>query len=62
MESIPEMGVRQKKKTYVKPELAQVRLQPEEAVLGGCKLNGGYGPVLANCHSGPSSCTNIGTT
>ena len=61
-ESIPEMGVRQKKKTYVKPELAQVRLRPEEAVLGGCKLAGGYGPVVNSCRSGPTPCTNIGTT
>ena len=58
MESLLEMRGRQKKEAYVKPELAQVRLQPEEAVLGGCKMNPGYGPALTNCKSGPSSCLN----
>jgi hypothetical protein len=28
------------KKPYVKPEIKQVRLTPEEAVLGNCKVSG----------------------
>jgi hypothetical protein len=38
------------KKPYVKPELRQVPLRPEEAVLGNCKMSGlGPGPGDANC-------------
>jgi len=36
---------RLQKKPYSKPEVKQVPLRPEEAVLGGCKiLGGGTGP------------------
>jgi hypothetical protein len=45
------------KKPYAKPEIRQVSLRPEEAVLGACKtaLTSGPGQVhcnsLGNCHS-----------
>ena len=32
------------KRAYQKPELTQVELKPEEAVLGACKLSGTAGP------------------
>jgi hypothetical protein len=47
----------QQKKRYVKPELTQVDLRPEEAVLGNCKTTGTSGPGGAgNCSpAGPCS-------
>ena len=33
------------KKPYLKPEVRQVQLKPEEAVLGGCKIS-------ARCRTG----------
>jgi hypothetical protein len=37
------------KKPYVKPELRQVPLRPEEAVLGNCKMSGLSGPSATDC-------------
>jgi hypothetical protein len=39
------------KRVYQKPELVQVQLKPEEAVLGHCKTSGRQGPGGANCTS-----------
>jgi len=39
------------KKPYKKPEVRQVKLRPEEALLGFCKTTGSYGPATANCTS-----------
>jgi hypothetical protein len=41
----------QPKKPYVKPEVTQVPLRPEEAVLGNCKIAGSTGPVSTSCAS-----------
>jgi hypothetical protein len=41
------------KKAYQKPQLRQVRLRPEEAVLGSCKMSGTSGP-------GGSACVMVG--
>jgi hypothetical protein len=38
-----------RKKPYVKPELSQVPLRPEEAVLGNCKGTGPSGAMASNC-------------
>ncbi|MCJ7783935.1 MAG: hypothetical protein MUP41_08370 [Desulfobacterales bacterium] len=38
-----------KKKPYAKPEIKQVPLRPEEAVLASCKTNQSGGPMSANC-------------
>jgi hypothetical protein len=38
-----------KKKPYVKPEVKQVLLRPEEAILGFCKTNAGAGPMSSAC-------------
>ena len=49
MSSRKKQGKRVPKKTYTKPEVKQVQLKPEEAVLGGCKVTGQFGPALSNC-------------
>jgi hypothetical protein len=46
------------KKPYVKPEVEQVPLRPEEAVLGACKVSGGSGLVAGTCGT---TCSNAGT-
>ena len=33
-----------RKKPYAPPKLTGIKLRPEEAVLGACKLSGGHGP------------------
>ncbi len=41
----------QPKKPYMKPEVKQVPLRPEEAMLGGCKAtDAGGGPVSNPCN------------
>ena len=42
------------KRAYSKPELVQIPLRPEEAVLGNCKTTGATGP------GAPSNCTAAG--
>jgi hypothetical protein len=37
------------KKPYLKPEVKEVQLKPEEAVLGNCKTSGSAGPDGGNC-------------
>ena len=52
--------VQKQKKSYMKPEIKKVQLRPEEAVLGGCKIDGpGAGPFQARCDK-PASCSTIG--
>ena len=53
-----EPAARQKK-PYAKPEIRQVALRPEEAVLGNCKTNGGGGPSSTCNVSG--KCSTIGS-
>ncbi len=48
------------KQPYRKPELTQVSLRPEEAVLGACKTRNGSGPGQGTCRS-PSACSSIGS-
>jgi hypothetical protein len=43
-----------KKKPYTKPEVKQVSLKPEEAVLGGCKT---ASTVNSMNHPGPATCS-----
>ncbi len=47
-----------RKKPYVKPEVNEVELRPEEAVLGSCKKASAVGPLQAACNT-PSSCSTI---
>ena len=46
------------KKPYVKPEIQEVPLRPEEAVLGGCKTSSSSGPAQHRCSS-PLSCSSL---
>ena len=50
------------KRPYSKPEIKQVALRPEEAVLGACKATsgGGSGPGSGNCRT-PSPCSSLGS-
>jgi hypothetical protein len=45
MQDTGERGTHPQKKPYRKPELTQVALRPDEAVLGACKISGGGGPI-----------------
>jgi len=44
------------RKPYVKPEIQEVPLRPDEAVLGGCKTASTSGPAQARCTM-PSNCS-----
>jgi hypothetical protein len=51
------------KQPYEKPEIKQVALRPEEAVLGACKTTsggGGAGPGGGNCRT-PAPCSSLGS-
>jgi hypothetical protein len=45
---------------YRKPEIKQVTLKPEEAVLGACKMNNSRGPGQGTCRT-PSPCSSLGS-
>jgi hypothetical protein len=49
-----------RKKPYVRPELKQVQLKPEEAVLGFCKTTSIFGPGVSGCNT-PSQCYALGS-
>ena len=49
-------SARSARKPYVKPQMTQVSLRPEEAVLGGCKVGGSLGPGQPTCNV-PSACS-----
>jgi hypothetical protein len=44
------------KRPYAKPQIQEVPLRPEEAVLGACKTSSVSGPAQAKC-SFPSNCS-----
>jgi hypothetical protein len=46
---------RTRKRAYQKPELTQVSLKPEEAVLATCKTTGVSGPAQSRCLT-PAPC------
>ena len=48
------------KRPYRKPELTQVSLRPEEAVLGACKTARRSGPGQPRCTS-PAPCSSSGS-
>lgn len=37
------------KRQYAEPSLTEVKLRPEEAVLGNCKISGTSGPMQGSC-------------
>ena len=47
------------KRPYVKPEIKQVQLKPEEAVLGGCKISTFAGAARVTCDFGPGQCNQL---
>jgi hypothetical protein len=53
-------GSKRPKKPYSKPELKQVLLKAEEAVLGACKNSSKAGPGHFKCNS-PSCCNVLGS-
>jgi hypothetical protein len=46
------------KRPYAKPEIQEVPLRPDEAVLGGCKTSSKSGPAHFRCNF-PSSCSSL---
>jgi hypothetical protein len=46
------------KKPYAKPDIRQVSLRPEEAVLGACKVHKVAGPGQKGCDA-PSPCSSL---
>lgn len=50
--------VDQTKRPYTKPEVSEVPLRPEEAVLGACKTSIRSGPTQLRC-SFPTSCSSL---
>lgn len=46
------------KKSYAKPAITEVKLRPDEAVLGNCKISGSAGPVSTSCAS-PTACSSL---
>jgi hypothetical protein len=54
-----EPAARQKK-AYTKPEIRQVSLRPEEAVLGNCKTSGGGAGPAGTCTQG-GHCSTLGS-
>ena len=49
-------GPQREKKPYAKPDIQQVPLRPDEAVLGGCKTASTSGPAQRRCTT-PSHCS-----
>ena len=49
------------KRPYVKPEIQQIALRAEEAVLGACKGTAGGGPGAGSGCRRPSPCSSIGS-
>jgi hypothetical protein len=49
------------KKLYEKPQVKQVVLKPEEAVLGACKTITVAGPAQSKCNNGGLRCSIIGS-
>jgi hypothetical protein len=50
-----------KKEAYAKPEVKQILLKPEEAILGHCKTTTTAGPAQARCNNGGLRCSTIGS-
>jgi len=49
------------KKPYAKPQVKQVLLRPEEAVLGACKTTAVAGPGQPRCNNYGIRCSTIGS-
>lgn len=51
-------SVDQAKRPYAKPEVREVPLRPDEAVLGACKTSSRSGPAQIRCNF-PTSCSSL---
>ena len=49
MNTAPSSEKSHARRSYVKPSMKRVHLKPEEAVLGGCKITGQFGPTVPGC-------------
>jgi len=61
MEETRENTTRMTRKPYAKPEVSQIQLRPEEAVLGFCKSTSRSGPVRPVRCSSPFNCLSLGS-
>jgi len=57
----PERDNQPVKKRYSKPEVKQIDLRPEEAVLGNCKTSGTAGPGTFGSCSQVAPCSSLGS-
>ena len=62
MKDSNERNAQKDKKPYLKPEIKQVQLKPDEAVLGGCKTATTAGPARITCDFGVGTCRALGTS
>ena len=60
MDDRPQQKPQRAKRVYSKPELIQIALRPEEAVLGNCKTTSVVGPGSSGCAT-PSPCFSLGS-
>jgi hypothetical protein len=60
MNDRPQQEPQRTKRAYSKPELVQIPLRPDEAVLGNCKTASIVGPGSAGCAT-PSPCFSLGS-
>lgn len=51
----PAVDAAPQKRQYAEPTLTEVKLRPEEAVLGNCKVTGTNGPLQSPCNN-PAPC------
>jgi hypothetical protein len=56
MDGSKDDSTKKDKKPYSKPQVQEVPLRPDEAVLGGCKTASTSGPAQARC-TRPSACS-----
>jgi hypothetical protein len=59
--SVNPQGENKGKKPYTKPQVKQILLKPEEAVLGACKTATIAGPAQPRCNNGGLRCSTIGS-
>ena len=59
MKDAKKRNAQKGKKPYLKPEVRQVQLKPEEAVLGGCKISTFAGPARVTCDFGVGQCNTL---
>ena len=60
MEQDDAKKANESKKSYVKPEVKQIELRAEEAVLGACKSGATAGPGSGTC-TVPTACSTVGS-